>query len=478
MRMGFQFDANGLNRILEQLAAIRHTPARLLLSVAIAAAGVFLSACSEWILGSTAGAIFAVLIVLCTGLFGVLAGFCAVFTAVLVLDYFYLPPVFSFTFDAATLRAALGFGGIAGCTHFLERRITKAVHRHAKPALGMLGSFDGIENQEAYGWALDGDHPERPILVTAFVNGRPVAQVAAVHYRTDVAEKRKAGAHAFYVDLSGHLPPGADAIVDVRFPNGVVLPNAPQVVRVPEIAARKITPTVLFMHIPKTAGTAFREAIAANFLQSEIAYLYPDPPGFLASDLRDLPLEQLRAIRMVIGHFQFGMHERLPQDSEYITIVREPAARILSQYRFLQETQQPESKGLDLRELFENRLTVNFDNTMVRCFAGVDERAFGPGMLTSEHYETAVHNLHTAFAYVGHQETLDESYGWLCRRYGWQAIGRLPRVNVGAPVPGEPPAEWKSIVRHYNRWDCLLYEEICRCFPRCPGRVAFACGPE
>src|SRR5205814_3759067 len=98
-------------------------------------------------------------------------------------------------------------------------------------------------------------------------------------------------------------------------------------------------PTVLFMHIPKTAGSAFRRAISANYRESEIAYVYPTRPGFLVSDLRELPLEQRRAFRLVVGHFQFGVHEALPQDAQYITIVREPSTRVLSQYAYLCQAQ-------------------------------------------------------------------------------------------------------------------------------------------
>ncbi len=226
------------------------------------------------------------------------------------------------------------------------------------------------------------------------------------------------------------------------------------------------------MHIPKTAGTAFRDAIGANFRLSEIAYLYPSAPGFLVNDLRALPLEQLKALRLIIGHFQFGMHEALPQEAEYITIVREPGARVLSQYRYLLQTN-PElaadksGKTLSLPELFEKRLTVNFDNLMVRHFSGVGECDLPPGAITDAIYERAVRHLRSSFRFVGHQECSSQSYEWLRQHYGWHLTDNLPAVNLGAiRLEKTPGPDLNVVIRHYNRWDYLLYDEILKLFPR------------
>jgi hypothetical protein len=460
-----------LNEFLTELDPLRRGRSRFLFAALVVLLALALTAGSEWILGSTAASVFAIIVAASAGLFGLLAGLCTAGIAVLAIDYFYIYPVFRFNFDATTLRVAVGLTTIATIAHFVERRMVRIVRSRVQLPLGIHGNFDGVENGVAYGWALDADHPAKPLLVTVFLNGHPVRQVAAVHYRSDVAERMKAGSHGFYVDVAEHFRVETDVLIDARFPTGDRLPNTPKSIRVPAIARPPGRPAILFMHIPKTAGTAFREAMAANFLEFEIAYLYPGPPGFLVTDLRDLPLEQLRAFRIVIGHFQFGMHERLPQACEYITIVREPASRILSQYSYLQQFQ-PElvtgSNGqwIRLEELFEKRLTVDFDNTMVRCFGGVDERVFPPGRLTSESYERAVHHLRTAFRFVGHQESAAESFDWLKRHYNWNAVHSLPRVNVGAVAHSEEVAELNAAIRHYNRWDYLLYQEVLRLFPQ------------
>lgn len=470
--MDLELNTTRLNSFLDQLAPLRRRRARFLFAAAAVAISLVLTAVAQSYLGSTSAVIFAIAVVFCTGFFGLIAGLFTAVAAVLTLDYFYIRPLFEISFDPITLRIAVIFSVLAGCTHLVERRISGRIRSDLKPPLGVHGSLDGLVDGELYGWALDADVPAEPVNVTVFLDRHPVACVAAVHYRPDVAERMNcSGSHGFYVDLAPYLLPEREVAIDVRLPNGRSIANAPLIVRTSATTPRAKRPTVLFMHIPKTAGTALREAMTANYRQSEIAYLYTEPPGFLVRDLRALPLEQRRAYRLVIGHFQFWMHEALPQQSDYITIVREPGARVLSQYAYTRQTQ-PElvarSDGgvMSLPDLCEKRLTVNFDNAMVRCFSGVDQNDFPPGKLTREVYELAVHHLHTAFAFVGHQEDLMTAYAVLSRQYGWQAIQTLPYVNVGTVRPIETErSEVLAAIQHYNRWDYLLYGEILKRFP-------------
>ena len=379
-----------------------------------------------------------------------------------------------FFHSAVTPIVVLGLCVAAACTYWFGRPCrTPLVQERSEPVPRLHATFDGIHNGEVSGWAVDLDHLSQPVHVTIFVNRHPVAHVAAVHYRPDVAEFLQcSGRHGFYVDLADCLPDAPEATLDVRLSNDWPLEHVPAVFQIGSVTKRVAKPTVLFMHIPKTAGTAFREAIAQNFLLSEIAYLYPTPPGFLVSDLRALPLDQRRRFRMIMGHFQFGMDEALPQKSEYITIVREPTARVLSQYAYLRHWQ-PElvsdasGRLLTLEQVFEARLSTDFDNTLVRCFSGVYERDYPPGTLTEAILDEAVANMRTRFSVIGHQEASSQAFAQLQEQYGWSADHALPSVNLGALYSSEEPgAQLEAAIRHYNRWDFLLYERINEAFPK------------
>jgi hypothetical protein len=173
--------------------------------------------------------------------------------------------------------------------------------------LRFFGQLDGVLNGEVYGWAFDADGPREPVKVALYVNNRRQAEALAVYYRPDVQEAmNSSGQQGFYFDLSRCCDRVGRVIVDVRLPNGEITVGSPIRVNVPVCDGISHS-TLLFMHIPKTAGTAFREAVVANYKQSEVAYMYEHPPGF-SLYLEQLPTEQRRRLRFVAGHLVYGMH--------------------------------------------------------------------------------------------------------------------------------------------------------------------------
>jgi hypothetical protein len=322
----------------------------------------------------------------------------------------------------------------------------------------VFGRLDGCIEGELYGWALNPKEPLSAPKLTLCVESRPVAEVVPVQYRPDI------GRHSFYFDVSQYCAPGQRTTVDARLPDGRLLPNSPLAVSVPARSARP-SDAVLFMHIAKTAGTAFREAIAENYRQSEIAYLYPDPPGLLTYKLELLPLEQRKGFRLVIGHFQYGIHSLLPQKCQYVTIVREPVARIISHYRYILEKRNERGTGNEdsagaLVAMLERYETVNLDNLMVRCFAGVDEKDVPPGYVNQEVYALAVQHLENDFSFVGYQESANEAYLNLQQRLNWKPRAALDSVNKGRFSATQKYESARQAIEHFNRWDCQLYEQI------------------
>jgi hypothetical protein len=290
-----------------------------------------------------------------------------------------------------------------------------------------------------------------------------VGEVLAVHYRPDVKE------HSFFFDLSECCPPSSAARVEAKFSNRKRLSNSPLMVKIPERTAALHSETILFMHIPKTAGTAFREAMTGNYKHSQVAYLYPHPPGFLVSNLGLLPLEQRARFRLVMGHFQYGIHEFLPQEYTYVTIVRDPVERVISHYNYLRQTQ-PEitSDGavtLSLPEMLERHRTANFDNLMVRCFSGLDKNDVPPGHVDQRIYDLAVDHLRTKFKFVGYQNRANEAYAALQKQFKWNTRASLEIVNKGDRSSANIDEATRGIIERFNTWDCRLYSKVRELFP-------------
>jgi len=329
----------------------------------------------------------------------------------------------------------------------------------------MIGHLDGIDDCQVWGWALDPEHLDIPVSVTILINGRPVADAIALYSRTDVGELMgSTGYHGYFVDLPECYRPTPQAVVEVVASDGSPLGNSPLQAAIPDLTSTHKC-AVLFMHIPKTAGTALREAIEPNFRMSEIAYLYPEATLFPAcTTLWSLTLEQRSRLRFVIGHFGFGVHKSLPGPCEYVTILRDPVQRAVSQYfHFVRNYPSLVSEGKDLLSLsdaFEKQDNICFDNLMVRLFSGVDEQQCPAGSVDRSMFDLAIHNMRTYFTHVGFQESASQTLERLTEQYGWQKSSMLQRTNLGEWNLTEGQlAVARTTVAHFDKWDICLYEQ-------------------
>jgi hypothetical protein len=412
-----------------------------------------------------------------SSLLGIGPGCVAWVAATLASDFFFTPPIFDLNFDRFTWLAAANYAlallfGRAGA-QLVRHRIGQAL-LFEKFVLGLngkpfVGRIDGALEGELYGWAVDRNVPSLPPRITVYANTQPIGDVLPVWYRPDV------GQHSFYFDLSLVCPAGSHPLVEARFQDGARLSHCPLKVRIPDGPGKCHSDAILFMHIAKAAGTAFREAIVGNYKQSQIAYLYSHVPGFPISDLGALPLEQRANFRLVIGHFHYGIHAFFPQKTVYVTVVRDPIRRVISHFQFLLQTEIAAPKDMNLPELLlkmlETHATTQLDNMMVRCFAGVLEANVPAGAVDRNIYDRAVYNLHRSFRFVGHQEWADDAYANLHNQFGWTARKSLAALNRGERINDQAFDAVRPAIEHFNRWDCQLYSEICRTFPPPPSSL-------
>lgn len=219
---------------------------------------------------------------------------------------------------------------------------------------------------------------------------------------------------------------------------------------------------VLFLHIPKTGGCTLRDALVDRF-RPHIAGIptwvravnEPDPDSdevdpelirYLSGEAVERPEVEgprgnLRLLqrwseegldiehaRLYSDHFWFGMHEHLPQPSTYITLVRDPVARLRSTYRHRVARQ-----GLTVSPAAWIRAgrEPGFDNIQTRMLAG-DTPANRRGPCTRTMLDAAQEHLLTHFAAVGVTERYDESVLVIAHALGLPALP-YRRLNQSAP---------------------------------------------
>jgi hypothetical protein len=327
------------------------------------------------------------------------------------------------------------------------------------------GYVEDVFSNEIRGWVFDPANPARPVTVCIKVNHRLLARVCALHNRPDIAERFGThGRHGIVYRLPEELRSARRLFIEIISENGIPIANRRSGYSEKQLAeAYSPTdpkgPTKLFLHIPKTGGTAFRSLLRKSLSPSERLMIYAHPPGIPAEWFHLLTEAQIRQFHCVFGHFFFGLHENLPTECRYATVLRDPVQRVISHYFHHRRTGQlgaapswPTNGEQAGMELLGPPPSEEFDNLMVRLISGLHVEV---GKVNSRTLQRAVRNLERHFDFVG---ILEEPETWPDLQAHFNLPGKVPFENVGDydPAPFYTPS-WQAHLTRANAYDVELY---------------------
>jgi len=221
---------------------------------------------------------------------------------------------------------------------------------------------------------------------------------------------------------------------------------------------------VIFLHVPKTAGTTLNRLIEWEYPLFEIYSVDPVFFRWSVSHLWQLPARRLEKTRIFKGHMLFGLHKILPQPATYITVLREPVDRVISAFYFM--------RSYVLHPFYwklrrENWTLEDFvrrsprENVQSKIVAGADY--YSP--CTDEIVEQAKENLFRYFSVVGLSERFEESLALMKLRFGWK-LERYSSFNVtrARPKKRDLPQSTLDLIVEKNSFDIALYEYATRLF--------------
>lgn len=213
---------------------------------------------------------------------------------------------------------------------------------------------------------------------------------------------------------------------------------------------------LIFLHIPKTAGTTLNRIIEWQY--NPVSIFTVDPKGIRATIARFKTFsdERRRRLQVVRGHLLYGIHEFLPQGATYITMLRDPVARLLSTYSFiLRRPLHPlhrklKSGRLGVEDLI--RMTPHRQNLQCRFISGIGT----DGICDDQVLEVAKENLTRAFRVVGLCERFQESLWLMMASFGWK-VPFYENRKVAKVRPSIEP-NVINVIREHNRFDLELYD--------------------
>jgi hypothetical protein len=221
---------------------------------------------------------------------------------------------------------------------------------------------------------------------------------------------------------------------------------------------------VIFLHLPKTAGTTLNRLIEWEYPLFEMYSIDPVFFRWSSAHLWRLPARRLKRTRVFKGHMLFGLHKILPQPATYITVLREPIDRVISAFYFM--------RSYVLHPFYwklrrENWTLEDFvrrsprENVQSKIVAGGD--FYSP--CTGQILEQAKENLFRYFSVVGLSERFEESLALMKLRFGWK-LQRYSSFNVtrARPKKRDLPQSLLDLIVEKNSFDIALYEYATRLF--------------
>jgi len=217
---------------------------------------------------------------------------------------------------------------------------------------------------------------------------------------------------------------------------------------------------LVFIHIPKTAGTTFHKILSHQFKPSEVA-IHHDAEGPPPDALFEMMSGPRPKIKAVMGHTSARFHDRLPE-VRYLTCLRDPVARLISHYHHarLDPTHYLHDPlirhGWGLADYVACGLSGELTNGMTRMIAGIDD--FHHGTVDETVFNHALKLLQERFVSIITSTHFDACALATAASLGWSAPYYIRRKKGHYDKAAGLTHEDIERIEALNTFDRRLYD--------------------
>ncbi|MBD2147212.1 sulfotransferase family 2 domain-containing protein [Sphaerospermopsis sp. FACHB-1194] len=245
-----------------------------------------------------------------------------------------------------------------------------------------------------------------------------------------------------------------------------------------------LAPIYFFLHIPKTGGVSIKNNLSRVLPKSSVYSITSNGDGvsgyfgYLSSlkKLEDYEQFYKDKIRLVTGHYSFGLHESFGDRTfKYLSFVRDPIERVISLYFYI-KTQPTHplfsvvvDKNLTLEQFALGSFHSEIENCQTKMLSGRKETDFlvGTEPCAEIDLQRAIKHIESYFPVVGLTEKCDQSLSLINYNYGLNLVpGVKKNVTKYRPKITEIDQVTKKAIESVNAYDIELYRYSCERFQK------------